>query len=89
MDMDSQYICCHLVTKYARKHGINAINLLLNSDKMEALVFGPENLLQHNFNLEGCPVTLSTTVKDLGIILDRNLYFENHISCYNNSLIPP
>jgi len=52
---------------------------------MEALVFGPENLLQHNFNLEGCPVT----VKDLGVILDRKLYFENHISCYNNSLIPP
>jgi len=33
----------HLVTKYARKHGINAINLLLNSDKMEALLFGPKN----------------------------------------------
>ena len=58
--------------------------LLLNSDKTEVLLIGPKNYpqnpLQYNFNLEGCPVTLSTTVKDLGVILDRNLTFENHIS---------
>jgi len=39
-----------------------------------------QNLLQYNFNIDGCPVTLSTTVKDLGVILDCNLSFENHIS---------
>ena len=43
--------------------------LLLNSDKTELLLIDPkncsQNLLQYNFNLEGCPVTLSTTVKDL------------------------
>ncbi len=58
--------------------------LLLNSDKTEVLLIGPknhpQNLLQNNFNIEGCPVTLSTTVKDLGVILDRNLSFEHHIS---------
>jgi len=30
------------------------------SDKMEVLLIGPQNLLQYNFNLEGCPITLST-----------------------------
>ncbi|XP_056098168.1 uncharacterized protein LOC130076896 [Rhinichthys klamathensis goyatoka] len=58
--------------------------LLLNSDKTEVLLIGPknytQNLLQYDFNIEGCPVTFSTTVKDLGVILDRNLSFENHIS---------
>ncbi len=39
--------------------------LLLNSDKTEIL--------------DGCPVT-SSTVKNLGVILDSNLSFENHIS---------
>jgi len=51
---------------------------------MEVLLIGPkthtQSLLQNNFNIEGCPVTLSTTVKDLGVMLDRNLSFENHIS---------
>jgi len=43
-------------------------------DQMKVLLIGqkkknyPQNLLQHNFNLEGCPVTLSTTVKDLSVI---------------------
>jgi len=58
-------------------------NLLpLNSDKTEVLLIKnyPQNLLQYNFNIEGCPVSLSTTVKDLVVILDRNLSFENYIS---------
>jgi len=58
--------------------------LLLNSDKTEVILIGPknypQNLLQYNFNLEACPITLSTAVKDLGVILDRNLSFEHHIS---------
>ncbi len=38
-----------------------------------------QNLLDYNLQLDGCTVT-STTVKNLGVILDSNLSFENHIS---------
>ncbi len=57
--------------------------LLLNSDKTELLLIGPknstQNLLDYNLQLDGCTVT-SSTVKNLGVILDSNLSFENHIS---------
>ncbi len=57
--------------------------LLLNSDKTEILLIGPknstQNLLDYNLHLDRCPVT-SSTVKNLGVILDSNLSFENHIS---------
>ncbi len=57
--------------------------LLLNSDKTEILLIGPKNstqkLLDHNLQLDGCTVT-SSTVKNLAVILDSNLSFENHIS---------
>ncbi len=57
--------------------------LLLNSDKTEILLVGPknstQNILDHNLQLDGCTVT-SSTVKNLGVILDSNLSFENHIS---------
>ncbi len=36
-------------------------------------------LLDYNLQLDGCTVT-SSTVKNLGVILDSNLSFENHIS---------
>ncbi len=53
---------------------------LLNSDKTEILLIGPknstQNLLDHNLQLDGCIVT-SSTVKNLGVILDSNLYLEN------------
>ena len=56
----------------------------LNSDKTEVLLIGPktctQNLSDYNLHLEGCTVTPSSTVKDLGVILDSNLSFENHIS---------
>ncbi len=56
---------------------------LLNPDKIEILFIGPknssQNLLDHNLKLDGCTVT-SSTVKNLGVILDSNLSFENHIS---------
>ncbi len=57
--------------------------LLLNSDKTEILLIGPknstQNLLDHNLQLDGSTVT-SSTVKNLGVILESNLSFENHIS---------
>ncbi len=57
--------------------------LLLNSDKTEILLIGPknstQNLLDHNLQPDGCTVT-SSTVKNMGVILDSNLSFENHIS---------
>ncbi len=57
--------------------------LPLNSDKTEILLIGPKNsiqyLLDHNLQLDGCPVP-SSTVKHLGVVLDRNISFENYIS---------
>ncbi len=57
--------------------------LLLNSDKTEILLIGPknstQNLVDYNLHLDGYTVT-SSTVKNLGVILDSNLSFENHIS---------
>ncbi len=57
--------------------------LLLNSDKTGILLIGPknstQNLLDYNLQLDGCTVT-SSAVKNLGVILDSNLSFENHIS---------
>ncbi len=56
---------------------------LLNSDKTDILLIGTknrtQNLLDQNLQLDGCPVP-SSTVKNLGVILDSNLSFENHIS---------
>ncbi len=57
--------------------------LLLNSDKTEILIIGPKNsthnILDHNLQLDECPLP-SSTVKNLGVILDSKLSFENHIS---------
>ncbi len=65
--------------------------LLLNLDKTEILLIGPksstQNLLDYNLQLDGCTVT-SSTVKNLGVILESNLSFENHVPCYKNSILP-
>uniref|UniRef100_A0A673KZ17 Reverse transcriptase domain-containing protein n=1 Tax=Sinocyclocheilus rhinocerous TaxID=307959 RepID=A0A673KZ17_9TELE len=49
----------------------------------DILFIGPknstQNLLDYNLHLDGCTVT-SSTVQNLGVILDSNLSFENHIS---------
>ncbi len=55
----------------------------INSGKTEILLIGPknstQNILDHNLQLDGCTFT-SSTVKNLSVILDSNLSFENHIS---------
>ncbi len=57
--------------------------LLLNSDKTEILLIEPKNsthnLLDYNLHLDGCTVN-SSTVKNVSVIIDSNLSFENHIS---------
>ncbi len=57
--------------------------LLFNSDKTEMLLIGPKNTLQnllyYNLQLDGCTVTTST-VKNLGVALYKNLSIENNIS---------
>ncbi len=57
--------------------------LLLNSDKTEILLIGPknstQNILDHNLHLDGCTVT-SSTITNVGVILDSKLSFENNIS---------
>ncbi len=64
------------------KHWMTNNFLLLNSDKTEILLIGPknstQNIMDHNLQLDGCIFT-SSTVKNLGVILDSNVSFENHI----------
>ncbi len=64
--------------------------LLLNSDKTEILLIGPkkknstQNHLDHNLQLDGCPVP-SSIVKNMGVILDSNLSFEINISHFTKT----
>ena len=55
----------------------------LNSDKTEMLVLGPKKqrdlLLNLTTNPDGCTVVSNKTVKDLGVTLDPDLSFEEHI----------
>ena len=56
--------------------------LLLNSIKTEMLVLGPKKqrdlLLDLIINPDGCTIS-NKTVKDLGVTLDPNLSFDEHI----------
>ncbi len=58
--------------------------IILNSNKIEILLIGPKNrtqyLFDHNLQLDGCHVPCNITTKNLVVILDSNLSFENHIS---------
>ena len=57
--------------------------LLSNSDKTEMLVLDPNKqrdlLLNLTINLNGCKVVSNKTVKDLGVTLDPDLSFDEHI----------
>ncbi len=58
--------------------------LLLNSEKTEVLIIGPKtssfNNLEHCLILDGCSVNSSSSVRNLGLLFDSNLSFENHVS---------
>ncbi|KAA0724041.1 putative RNA-directed DNA polymerase from transposon X-element [Triplophysa tibetana] len=66
------------------KHWMTSNFLLLNSNKTEILLIAPktdkQNISDYSLQIEGCTVTSTNTVKDLGVILDGNLSFKNHIS---------
>ena len=57
--------------------------LLLNLDKTEMLVLHPKKqrdlLLNLTITLNGCTVVSNQTVKDLGVTLDPDLSFDEHI----------
>ncbi|CDQ75224.1 unnamed protein product [Oncorhynchus mykiss] len=63
--------------------------LLLNSDKTEMIVLGPEKqrdlLLNLTINLNGCTVVSNKTVKDLGVTLDPDLSFDEHIKTVSST----
>jgi hypothetical protein len=54
-----------------------------NSDKTKILVLGPKKqrvlLLDLTINIDGCIVVSNKTVKDLGVTLDPDLSFDEHI----------
>ena len=56
---------------------------ILNTDTTEMLVLGPKKqrdlLLDLTINLDGCTVISNKTVKDLGVTLDPDLSFDEHI----------
>ncbi|XP_072234405.1 uncharacterized protein [Leuresthes tenuis] len=57
--------------------------LLLNSDKTEVVLFGPERLREklssYIVTLDGISLASSSTVRNLGVIFDQNLSFDAHI----------
>ena len=70
--------------------------LLLNSDKTEMLVLGPKKqrdlLLNLTINLNGCTVVsnktdgcINKTLKDLGVTLDPDLSFDEHIKTFSRT----
>jgi len=56
--------------------------LLLNSDKAEVVVFGPEHfkkkLSSYIFTLDCISLASITTVRNLGIIFEQDLFFDSH-----------
>ena len=57
--------------------------LLLNSDKTEVVIFGPEHfrekLSSYIGTLDGISLASSSTVRNLGVIFDQNLSFDAYI----------
>ncbi len=57
---------------------------LLNSEKAEVLIIGPKNHKSNNLacclTLDGCSLDSSSSVRNLGVLLDSNLSFDSHVS---------
>ena len=58
-------------------------NLLLNADKSQAIVLGTTNQLRSTTSIDsvevaGVALPVATTLKSLGVILDRRLTFNEH-----------
>ena len=78
-------------------HGIKTwmtINfLLLNSDKTEIVVFGPEDfrnrLPRFLVTLDGITLASSTPVRNLGVNFDQDLSFKSQIKCMKRFLELP
>uniref|UniRef100_A0A8C6SKQ3 Reverse transcriptase domain-containing protein n=1 Tax=Neogobius melanostomus TaxID=47308 RepID=A0A8C6SKQ3_9GOBI len=58
--------------------------LLLNPDKTEVIILGPqklrESLSQQIISLDNVSVSTSSTVKNLGVLFDQDLSFKTHIN---------
>ncbi len=63
----------------ASGEAISVLHTMAVLQVYQAQLHSTQNLLDHNLQQYGCPVP-SSTVKNIGVILDSNLYFENHIS---------
>ena len=57
--------------------------LLLNSDKTEVVVIGPkhlrESLSEQIVTLDGVSLASSSTVRNLGVMFDQDMSFDQHI----------
>ncbi len=58
--------------------------LLLNYEKTEVLIIEPKNHpsnnLEHCLTLDGCSLDCSSSVRNLGVLFDSNLFFDSHVS---------
>ncbi len=58
--------------------------LLLNYEKTEVLIIGhknhPSNNLEHCLTLDGCSLDSSSSVRNLGVLFDSNLFFDSPVS---------
>ncbi|XP_038152993.1 uncharacterized protein LOC119791138, partial [Cyprinodon tularosa] len=57
--------------------------LLLNADKTEVIVFGPEslknNLISQSLHFDGINLISDNKIKNLGVVFDQDLSFKSHI----------
>ena len=67
--------------------------LLLNSNKTEMTVLGPKKqrdlLLDLTIHLDGCKFVSNKIVKDLGVTLDPDLSFDEHIKTISRTAFFP
>ncbi|KAG1928623.1 hypothetical protein F2P79_023546, partial [Pimephales promelas] len=65
------------------KHWLDNNLLKLNKDKTELMVFAPLSLLKKvddfTLDVDGCSISASPQVRNLGVIMDSTLSFQQHI----------